>query len=125
MFVFHYVHIETRGPGSSVGIATDYLLDGPGSNSGGDEVFPPFQTAPGAHPASYKMGTGSFPEVKCGLIVLLTTHPPPRAEVKERVELYLYPPFGPHRACNRITLPFYLYLLHGAESFLSSYLVCS
>jgi len=28
-------------PGSSVGIATDYGLDGPGSNSGGDEIFRP------------------------------------------------------------------------------------
>ena len=27
------------GPGSSVGIATDYGLDGPGSNPGGDEIF--------------------------------------------------------------------------------------
>ena len=27
------------GPGSSVGIATDYGLDGPGSNPGEDEVF--------------------------------------------------------------------------------------
>ena len=32
------------------------------------------QTGPGAHPASCKMGTGSFPEVKCGRGVLLTTH---------------------------------------------------
>ena len=38
-------------PGSSVGIATDYGLDGPGSNPGGDEIF-----RPGAHSASYKMG---------------------------------------------------------------------
>jgi len=29
------------GPGRSVGIATDYGLDGPGSNSGGDEIFHP------------------------------------------------------------------------------------
>jgi len=29
------------GPGSSVGIATDYGLDGPGSNPGGDEIFHP------------------------------------------------------------------------------------
>ena len=28
-----------RGRGSSVGIATDYGLDGPGSNPGGDEIF--------------------------------------------------------------------------------------
>ena len=27
------------GPVSSVGIETEYGLDGPGSNSGGDEVF--------------------------------------------------------------------------------------
>jgi len=27
------------GPGSSVGRATDYGLDGPGSNPGGDEIF--------------------------------------------------------------------------------------
>jgi len=36
--------------------------------------FPPVQTGPGAHPASYKMGTGSFPGVKGGRSVLLTTH---------------------------------------------------
>ena len=29
------------GPGSSVGIATYYGLDGPGSNPGGDEIFRP------------------------------------------------------------------------------------
>ena len=28
-------------PGTSVGIATDYGLDGPGSNPGGDEIFRP------------------------------------------------------------------------------------
>ena len=37
--------------------------------------FPPVQTGPGAHPASCKMGTGSFLGVKCGRGVLLTTHP--------------------------------------------------
>ena len=29
------------GPGNSVGIATDYGLDGPESNPGGDEIFRP------------------------------------------------------------------------------------
>ena len=29
----------SRGPGSSVGIATNYGQDGPGSNPGGDEIF--------------------------------------------------------------------------------------
>ena len=37
--------------------------------------FPPVHTGPGAHPASCTMGTGSFPGVKCGRGVLLTTHP--------------------------------------------------
>ena len=37
--------------------------------------FPPVQTGPGAHPASCKMVTGSFPGVKCGRGVQLTTHP--------------------------------------------------
>ena len=63
------------GPGSSAGIATDYGVDGPGSNSGVDEIFRPSQTGPGAHPASCKMSTGPFPGVKCGRGVMLTTHP--------------------------------------------------
>ena len=63
------------GPGSLVGIATDYGLDGPGSIPGGGRDFPPVQTGPGAHPASCTVGTGSFPWIKCALGVLLTTHP--------------------------------------------------
>ena len=63
------------GPGSSVGIATDYGLDGPGIESRWGRDFPPVQTSPGAHPASCTMGTGSFQGVKCGRGVLLTTHP--------------------------------------------------
>jgi hypothetical protein len=54
----------------------------------------PVQTGPGADPASYTMGTGSFLGVKWpGSGV---DHPPPsNAEVKEGVELYLYSPSGP------------------------------
>ena len=37
--------------------------------------FSPVQTGAGAHPTSCTMGTGSFPGVKYGLGVLLTTHP--------------------------------------------------
>ena len=36
--------------------------------------FPAVQTGPGAHSAYCKMGTGSFPGVKCGRGFLLTTH---------------------------------------------------
>ena len=36
-----------RSVGNSVGIATDYGLDGPGSNPGGDEIFRPSRPALG------------------------------------------------------------------------------
>jgi hypothetical protein len=54
----------------------------------------PVQTGPGAYPASCTMVTGSFPGVKRpGRGV---DHPPlSSAEVKERVQLYLYFPSGP------------------------------
>jgi hypothetical protein len=79
---------------SSVGIAIRYGLYGRGIESLWGRDFPrPVQTGPAAHPTSYTMGTGSFPGVKRpgrGL-----DHPPrSSAEVKERVELYLYSPFG-------------------------------
>jgi len=34
-------HGVSGGPGSSVSTVTDYGLNGPGSNSGGDEIFRP------------------------------------------------------------------------------------
>ena len=51
------------GPGSVVGIANGYGLDGPGIESrwGGARFSAPVQTGPGAHPASCTMGTRSFP----------------------------------------------------------------
>ena len=49
------------GPGSVIGIATGYGLDGPGAR-----FSAPVQTGPGTHPASCTMGTGSFPGVKSG-----------------------------------------------------------
>ena len=54
----------------------------------------PNQTGPGVHPASYAMGTRSFLGVRWpGRGV---DHPPlSSAEVKERVELYLYSRPGP------------------------------
>jgi hypothetical protein len=56
-------------------------------------LFSPFQTGPGAYPASYIMGTGSFPGIKRP--VRGVDYPlPSSAEVKERVELYIYFPFG-------------------------------
>ena len=55
---------KLKWPGSSVGIAADYGLDFPGIESRWGRDFLPIQTGPGAHPASCKMGTGSFPGVE-------------------------------------------------------------
>ena len=64
------------GSGISIGIVTGYGLNGPGIESRWEERFSaPVQTGPGAHPASCKMGTGSFPGVKSGRDVTLTPHP--------------------------------------------------
>jgi len=41
------IYLQVCGPGNSVGIATDYVLDGPGSNPGGEEIFPPSRPALG------------------------------------------------------------------------------
>jgi len=41
------LHAGRCGPGSSVSTATDYGLDGPGSNPGGDEIFRPSRPALG------------------------------------------------------------------------------
>ena len=60
---------------------------------GGEKFSAPDQTGPRAHTASYTMSAGSFPGVKRpghG-----ADHPlPSSAEVKERVELYLYSTSG-------------------------------
>ena len=47
-------------------------------------IFADVQTGRGAHPASYTVGSGSFPWVKC----------PACGDVKERVELYHYSPYA-------------------------------
>jgi len=68
--------IGIRGPGSVVGIATGYGLDGPGIESwwDGARFSAPVQTGRVAHPASCTVGTGSFLGVKSGRGVTLTPH---------------------------------------------------
>ena len=48
MFLVFHLHIcSLSAPGSSVGIATDYGLDGPRSSPGGDEISCPSRPALG------------------------------------------------------------------------------
>jgi len=68
-------HAKLRGPGRSVGTATELRAGRSGDRIPvGTRFFAPFQTGPGAHPASCTMGTGSFPGVKSGRGVTLTPH---------------------------------------------------
>ena len=63
--VFLFSSCSPKGSDSSVRIATHYGLDRTGIESRwGASFSAPIQTGPGAHPASYTMGTGSFPWVK-------------------------------------------------------------
>ena len=83
------------GRESSVGIATRYGLDGPEIETRWGARFSALvQTDPVAYPSFCTMGTGTLPGVKwpgCG-----ADHAPPsRCRGHERVELYIYPPFGP------------------------------
>jgi len=110
----------TSGPGSSVGLATELRAGRSGIEPRWERDFPPVQTGPGAHPVSYKMGTGSLPGVKCGRDVLLTTHPllVPRSWKSRAI------PLPTLWVCNGITLPFYLFLLNMTGTAVEQWLRC-
>ena len=102
------------GPGSIVGIATGYGLDGPGIESRwGARFSAPVPTGPGAHPASCAMGTGSFPGVKSGRSVTLTPHPllVPRSRKGRAIPLlplWAVQPVQSLSACTRVTFTFFI-----------------
>jgi hypothetical protein len=66
----------TRGPGSSVGIATELRAGRSGDRIPvGARFSAPVQTGPESHPASCAKGTGSLPGIRCCRGVTLTPHP--------------------------------------------------
>ena len=92
-FFFQINIMPNSGPGSSVSIATDYGLDGPGSNPGGDEIFHPSRPAVGPTNLPVKWVAGlSWGYKRLGRAA--DPPPPTSAEVLERVELYFYSPKG-------------------------------
>jgi len=72
---FLSVTVSDIGPGSSVGIATDYGLNRPGSNPGGDEIFRPSRPALGPTQPTVKRVPGLSRGLSAAGGVLLTTHP--------------------------------------------------
>ena len=75
MYLNILYYSDIWGPGSSVGIATELRAGRSWIEYRRGRDLPPVQTGPGSRPASCKMGTGSFPGIKYGRDVLLTTHP--------------------------------------------------
>ena len=73
----------TSGPGISVGIATDYGLDGPGSNPGGDEIFRPSRPALGPTQPPVQWVYRVFPGGKVRLGRAADHSPPSSAAVME------------------------------------------
>jgi hypothetical protein len=69
--ILTYVH---SGPGSSVGMATGYAVNGDRIPVGA-RFSAPVQTGPGVRSVSCTMGIGSFPGVESGRGVTLTPHP--------------------------------------------------
>jgi hypothetical protein len=92
------VHYDLSSEDSSVGISTDYGLDGRGSilsMSKDCSLFHSVQSCSGAHPASYPMGTeGSFPRVKRK--VREAEHSPPSSAEFKNDDLYLHFPLCRH-----------------------------
>ena len=91
----------------SVGWACDWLQAGRSRDRfplGGQDFLHPSRLAPNAHPFSHTVGTGSFPGVQWPRHGI--DYPPPSgAEVKERVQLYLYSTSGPSWPVTGWTLP--------------------
>ena len=76
MWTFRNVYCNFCGPGSVVGIATDYGLDGPGIESQWGRDFP-HQSRPTLGPTHppVQWVPGLSPGIKSGRGVTLTPHP--------------------------------------------------
>ena len=108
------VSIHLRGPGSVISIATGYGLDGLGIESRWGREFPHLsRLALVPTQPSLPWVPGLSPGVKSGRGVTLTRHPF-ECRGHERVELYLYFPYGPYGLYKGAL---YLYLTYPSTRF--------
>jgi hypothetical protein len=113
MFPFYTIHFSILrlvyslvDRDSSVGIATHYGLDGSGVVCRWGRDFPhPSRPALGPTQPFLRWVLGLFPG-RSGRGVAVIMHSPSSAEVKERIELYLYSRSGPLRSVLVRTLHF-------------------
>jgi hypothetical protein len=69
------VNVLVGGPGSSVGVATDYGLEGPGIESRWGEIFRTRPDRPWGPPMLLYNRYRVFPGVESGRAMTLTSHP--------------------------------------------------
>jgi len=96
VFVYLFIYLFICGPGSSFGIATSYGLDGPGIESRWGEIFRICPERPWGPPSLLYNGYRVFPGGKEWRGRDADPSPPSSAVGHERVELYLYSPYGPY-----------------------------
>jgi len=96
LMISYQVYIENKYTNGRTDILEAYPING---------ISAPAQTGPEAHSASYTMGNRSFPGVKWTRRGV--NYPLSGAEVKERVQLYIYSPFGPSWAVLGCTLLYF------------------
>jgi len=97
--------VHKCGPGSSVGVATDYGARRSGDRIPvGDEIFPACPNRPWGPPSFLYNEYRVFPGGKERPGRDADLSPPSSSVRHERVELYLYSPYGPY-GLYRATVP--------------------
>jgi len=111
-------HIHFSGPGSSVGIATGYAMDGPGIESRWGRDFPHVSIpALGPTQPPVQWVPSFFPGVKSGRGVTLTPHPllvpwSRKSRAITLLPLWAVRPVQSLSACTRVHFTFSFYDIH-------------
>ena len=110
IYIRKYININFIYKGLALSVAcSDMLRAGRSVDRipAGERYSAPVQTGSGAYPASCTMGTGSLSRRVKRPVRGVDHPPPPSAEIKERVELYLLFPVWVFIACSRVKLLLY------------------